>query len=317
MLGRPDRLIDSDSGLSSSRAILPAPALRPYVRTYIVRDLFLGSEPVHRPLTAQADPLLTFALGADLRASGGTGGACTLPRALLVGARSMVGVGNLEFSGHFFGFSIHFQPGGLYRLLGIPGCEVVEDAYDAESVIGTGMKALLEQLRDCARNQPMNCGIPEALGALVDCHLLPRLQDVRPVHAVLRAANQLRSTHGIADVGKLAAASGNSVRHFDRAFGRQFGISPKRYALIARCEFALRIKRQQPFATWAQISQEAGYFDQNHLVKDFRALFGASPSAYLRELATLPEPVYAGVQDGTPLPGSGMESARLDMSSSY
>jgi AraC-like DNA-binding protein len=36
---------------------------------------------------------------------------------------------------------------------------------------------------------------------------------------------------------------------------------------------------------WAQIALECGFFDQSHLVNEFRAISGLTPSTYQRDLA--------------------------------
>ena len=71
-------------------------------------------------------------------------------------------------------------------------------------------------------------------------------------------------------------------RHLERCFTEWMGIPPKLYARITRLNYVLRLKTRRPDLTWAAISHDAGYFDQTHLVKDFKAMAGEAPGAYLR-----------------------------------
>jgi hypothetical protein len=57
---------------------------------------------------------------------------------------------------------------------------------------------------------------------------------------------------------------------------------------VARFTFALSMKASWPAMTWAAVSQQAGYFDQMHLVKDFKALAAAPPSTLLHQLGPQP-----------------------------
>lgn len=44
-------------------------------------------------------------------------------------------------------------------------------------------------------------------------------------------------------------------------------------------EAAQRIE-QDPSTPWTELAIQLGYFDQAHLIKDFKAVLGQTPSAY-------------------------------------
>ena len=44
------------------------------------------------------------------------------------------------------------------------------------------------------------------------------------------------------------------------------------------------LKTARPSRTWADVSQRAGYFDQMHLVKDFKSLTEAPPSQLISQI---------------------------------
>jgi AraC-like DNA-binding protein len=91
----------------------------------------------------------------------------------------------------------------------------------------------------------------------------------------------LWATGGGTRVDDLALSSGLSSRHFSRLFTQRVGIPPKTYARILRLHVAIAAKTMRPEASWADIAQEAGYFDQAHLDKDFRALADVTPSGFM------------------------------------
>lgn len=100
----------------------------------------------------------------------------------------------------------------------------------------------------------------------------------------LDAADRLTS----AGVGAVAADLGVSERHLRRVFRETVGVSPKAFARLARFHRALRAAREDPRAGWASIAADAGYYDQAHLIADFRAITGATPRAFLGELSAAP-----------------------------
>jgi AraC-like DNA-binding protein len=86
------------------------------------------------------------------------------------------------------------------------------------------------------------------------------------------------------DVPSLARAAGLSTRQFERRFARVVGLNPKLYARIRRFHFASQLALQSPTRPgWAELAVTAGYFDQAHMIKDFRAFAHRTPSAMWAE----------------------------------
>jgi AraC-like DNA-binding protein len=71
-------------------------------------------------------------------------------------------------------------------------------------------------------------------------------------------------------------------------FRETVGVSPKAFARLARFDRALRAAREDGHASWASIAAAAGYYDQAHLIADFRAIAGVTPRAFLGELRAAP-----------------------------
>lgn len=106
------------------------------------------------------------------------------------------------------------------------------------------------------------------------------------VTLALAAAARLRTPTGvIANVGEVAEGLGVSERHLRRVFRDAFGLAPKAFARLARFDSALRAAARRPAPeTWASIAVGAGYYDQAHLIAEFRAIADATPRALLGEL---------------------------------
>ncbi|WP_395016554.1 helix-turn-helix domain-containing protein [Dongia sp.] len=63
-------------------------------------------------------------------------------------------------------------------------------------------------------------------------------------------------------------------------FSASVGLSPKRYARLARFGRVLLRLEKQPDTGLAEIAQAAGYADQAHFNRDFRDFAGISPGEY-------------------------------------
>jgi transcriptional regulator GlxA family with amidase domain len=102
------------------------------------------------------------------------------------------------------------------------------------------------------------------------------------------AVGQILSSQGTAAVSDLCAGLGLSGRHLTRRFEEQVGTGPKLLSRIVRFQRALRMSADAR-APWALIAAECGYFDQAHLVRDFREFSGRTPTLLRREGAEMAE----------------------------
>ncbi|MEO6525454.1 MAG: AraC family transcriptional regulator [Gemmatimonadaceae bacterium] len=101
-------------------------------------------------------------------------------------------------------------------------------------------------------------------------------------------------------VSDVAAALGVGDRRLERVFNRAVGVPPKVFHRMRRCCEAARLIRhacgEPPHATvnttlkqniarcnWPAIGSAAGYADQAHFIREFRALTGVTPVAYATE----------------------------------
>jgi AraC-like DNA-binding protein len=61
-------------------------------------------------------------------------------------------------------------------------------------------------------------------------------------------------------------------------------VGPKAFARLARFHRALSAARDDRHASWARIAAATGYYDQAHLIDEFRTIAGVTPRALLGEL---------------------------------
>jgi AraC family transcriptional regulator len=102
-----------------------------------------------------------------------------------------------------------------------------------------------------------------------------------------------------------------STSHFSRAFAASVGVSPARYVLRRRIDFACRlmISTKLPLC---EVAIASGLSDQAHFCRTFRRLFGQTPHAWRRANRRSEH-----VEDRLPSSGSGavFASYRTDSSS--
>jgi AraC-like DNA-binding protein len=80
----------------------------------------------------------------------------------------------------------------------------------------------------------------------------------------------------------MAAAAGLSASHFLVTFRQTFGLSPHRYVLHKRLGAAARLVAAG--VKLATVAQRAGFSDQAHLCRQFKARYGLPPGKWRRRL---------------------------------
>ena len=177
---------------------------------------------------------------------------------------------DLHLCGEYANFTIHFQPTGFHRLFGIPMSELADQAIPAETVLGRAVNDLQEQLQEADN-------LSERV-RLAEHFLLPGVRRAASIHPIAWAAQSILACHGLVSLDELRTASGLSLRQMERQFDRCVGVTPKRFARIVRFQRAVTLGRIYGEGNWSRIAAEAGYFDQMHLIKDFRAFSGQTPT---------------------------------------
>ena len=78
-----------------------------------------------------------------------------------------------------------------------------------------------------------------------------------------------------------------SRRHLERKFVEKTGLTPKQYCRIVRMAPISNQVAHASRVDWQDMVFQGGFHDQNHFIKDFKALNDLSPARYLKEHAEL------------------------------
>jgi AraC-like DNA-binding protein len=246
----------------------PAPALKPFVRKYLQLETSAPNAAMVWPVPARSIPAVEFTFGDPYRVRH-----LDKPRleitypATLIGAKTYRKI-QLESQGRVETFLVFFQPTGLQRLFSLPGGEIVNQHYEADSVLDPHLTLLRAELGE-AKSFAQRITIADRYFS----RLIPRLYERRGLEAVVR---MMISKQGSVRVPALADAMGLVFRQFERLFTSHLGIGPKTYTRILRFEAAIYQKSVSRL-DWTAIAHELGYYDQMHMIHDFQSLSGENP----------------------------------------
>lgn len=173
----------------------------------------------------------------------------------------------------FLVFQVVFNPGGLYRLTGIPSQQLNNCYFDAETVFQKDIKEVNDKLNDALNFNEMV--------DVVESFLLNQIhKGVKEFHRLDQVSHLILKADKILNIDWLAKESCLSLRQFERKFIERMGVSPKYFSKIARFENAFRMRNKEPNSNWLSIAVRCGYYDYQHLAKDYKEFTSQTPTDF-------------------------------------
>lgn len=168
---------------------------------------------------------------------------------------------------------VHFKPGGAFPFLGADACELTNAHANLADLWGTSGLELRERL--CTGSTPQErFRIMEAvLQSRLHNHNISQL----PIKTVLK---MMVSVGNRASLRQVSRELGFSQRRFIEIFSSLVGLTPKVFCRILRFQQARVLAEKLETPDWAELAVTCGYFDQSHLIKDFREFSGSTPRIY-------------------------------------
>ncbi len=253
---------------------IPCEALRLYVTSFDLRDDRLGASRIFSPLPARSDCFLQFHFKQPyLVVNSSTGETHSSPSCIVVGPHTRRSE-DLVWTGDLKVFTIRFSPVGFRSLFGIPAEAIRNLATSAELVLGPKILSLQSRLAQ-AHDRQMHSIAEDFLLTLLAC------QSARGgAAAVLRITAAIRSSEKRLTFDKVAKQHNLSLRQIERLFKEFVGVSPKVYEGLHRAKKAMALHRAHPEIEWSSIAAASGYFDQAHLIREFRNQNSTTPARF-------------------------------------
>ena len=265
--------------MSSVQSSRPRHELAPFVRAYAQRTVSLIDRPWTESVPAQLEQVLNFEFGV---LPGIRHRDRDVSNPILVGGAQDAFSGTLHLLPGVDSFAVFFWPCGWSQLFNIPLREITNQFYDATLVHGPTITTLWNRLGEA----PAFARRVE----IVEEFLMSRLCAATVDDRISRAAKYLFHRCGAVSIPTLGRQGALSLRQFQRVFLRDVGMSAKVFARVARFQAAVDAKLANPDRTWLDIAHRFGYYDQMHMVHDFRDLGRNTPTQILVEMGDVRPP---------------------------
>ncbi|MCI0391889.1 MAG: helix-turn-helix transcriptional regulator [Acidobacteria bacterium] len=131
-------------------------------------------------------------------------------------------------------------------------------------------------------------GLPEKV-AIIEALLSRQIsaQEER-VTGLQKAISKIVRSEGHISIDRLASDLGISGRQLERRFLSEVGLGPKLLCRILRFQQVFRAVERSDI-NWAKIAIDCGYYDQAHLIRDFRQFAGETPSVLFEHFSRFAE----------------------------
>jgi AraC-like DNA-binding protein len=181
-----------------------------------------------------------------------------------------------------FAFGVKFRPGGFRPFLHAPASSLTNRIVPANHVFAAEGDELEATLNSRLTE-------PEMVEA-VDTFFLRHAPRPDPnVELADRLVGEILGQPQIRTVEDLATQTGLGKRSLQRLFRDYVGVPPKWVIRRYRLHELLDRVEAAPQESWSGLALQLGYFDQAHLINDFKAITGYSPADYFSNNAKASE----------------------------
>jgi len=176
--------------------------------------------------------------------------------------------------------SVQFFPHSAALFFDIPIYELADETLDLHDTIGAVARELEEQLYDLP-------SLEEKVKH-IEMFLVRQLSHKTEYswNRIFHNIELINRTNGIITPGELASAACLSRKQHERLFKQLVGLPPKQFLKIIRFQNALFMRQLHPGESLTELAYRCGYYDQSHMINDFRELSGITPRQYFTDCET-------------------------------
>lgn len=266
--------------------LLPHLELRPFIRGYIHNVIDFSLENLNNTyfFTPTHKKFIMLYLGSSVEVTFENKKKEKKKDMLIIGPQTTPV--SLCFESNHRMIAIELQNIGQYYLLG--GCPIhtlIDSHLEGDAVFGNPVKELIDKL--------IETNDLEIIKKELDQFFLKILN--RNKLKTNRSDMLLNELPQNIPIAAMALAAGKSIRQLERLFKDRIGVSPNFFRKLRRFAIAYKIKELNPNQTWTQIAYSCGYFDQMHLIKDFKTFLGHNPS-YINQMLNQQYQEYTNYQ---------------------
>lgn len=174
-------------------------------------------------------------------------------------------------------FSVVFQAWAVKLFFQVPASELYNINLPADTLLKAKVRELESRLAGSRAAEEKVIVVERFLMKQLSTH---REYELMRICRSMAAINRSGGRAGVEELSSLACLS---RKQFERCFREQVGISPKKFLKVVRFQYVLFRQQTSPANSLTELAYDCGYYDQSHMINDFKSLSGMTPKAYLAE----------------------------------
>jgi len=256
----------------------PQKKLGEFISCYRLRHFIIPSHitPDPKPFSPHPEQCITFyPRGAELTEFVNSKLMVKRPRSIISGQFTSR-INRSSTSNEIMVIVVVFKPGALYRLTGIPFNLLQNQDIDLEVVFPNEGRLVNELLSSCK-------DYPEMIG-IIESFMLNLVSNVKLEYRhsdkifYLMCLNQEKYS-----LDWLANQACLSNRQFQRKCNEYIGVGPDLFTRIVRFHKSYKMRLLHPQLDWLSIAMHCGYYDYQHLSKDYRDFVHSTPNSFFSD----------------------------------
>jgi AraC-like DNA-binding protein len=179
---------------------------------------------------------------------------------------------------------IRFRTASARTVLGLALHELTDAVASLNDVAPRLGRALAHHLRPETTSRERVAQLARVFGDL----------ETRPAEPSIVATARVLEQPEPHDLRRLARSLGTSTRTLERRCLNEIGVRPGLLRRIVRFRRAFQRLERTPAGRWARLAAASGYYDQAHMIRDFKQFTGAAPSTFFGRAAALATAFLSG-----------------------
>ena len=252
----------------------PSALLSPYVKQYWSLDNCLpqGKEHIQRIVPSGLFELIFYSGNKPLSSD---------PRKIIsdniVITGQLKSYHDLKITGNLSLFAVYFFPHGLSMFLDLP----IKELFNHSVPLNLIFKGKVNQLEE----ELLSAGSFEQKMTIAENFLISQIYKNGKKYNYDRiryVVDLINRSKGVLEIEDMVSESFLSRKQFERTFSDFVGTTPKQFIKIVRFQNAIYEKSKNSEMSLTEIAHKCGYFDQSHMINDFKTLSGITPKKYFK-----------------------------------